>query len=58
MTRMSKQGKRRHQSPRKRHYNLSEKTGPRQDNLEKGYREHPNALAGEHAELAYIPKIR
>ena len=58
MTRMSKKGKRRNVSPRKRHYKLAEKTGPLKDNLPNGYREHPNALQGENAEIAFIPKIR
>ncbi len=58
MTRMSKKGKRRALSPRKTHYKLFEKTGPKKDALPAGYREHDNALKGEHASLGYIPKIK
>jgi hypothetical protein len=56
MTRMSKQGKRRHQSPKKRHANMSEKSGAKK---ESGYREHTNALAAtEQSSFAFIPKIK
>lgn len=58
MTRMSKQGERRSVSPR-RPRPPSVKTGPRKDNLPKGYREHPNALAGTEWEGSfYIPKLK
>lgn len=56
MTRMSKQGERRNRSPRK-HRAPSEKTGPKKDNLPKGFKEHANALEGDLAKQAYIPKI-
>jgi len=34
------------------------KTGPLQDQLPKGYKPHANALEGEEAAVAYIPKIK
>ena len=55
MTRTSKQEQRRNMSPRKRHVNLAKKTGPKKDLLEKGYKEHVNALD---ASYAFIPKIK
>ena len=56
MTRMSKQGERRARSPRK--YRLpTPKTGPKRDQLEFGYRTHPNAVGAESAQDRYIPKI-
>ena len=58
MTRMSKQGERRSVSPRKRHYSLAEKTGPKKDQLECGYRKHENAIPAEKAHLGFIPKIK
>ena len=59
MTRMSKQEKRRNISPRKRGMRpLTESTGPKKDNLPKGYREHPNALIHDYAKHAFIPTIR
>lgn len=58
MTRMSKKGKRRALSPRKNHYPLFEKTGPKKDDLPAGYREHVNSLNEEHTSLGYIPKIK
>ena len=42
MTRMSKQGERRHISPKRPRF-PSPKTGPRKDDLAKGYKEHVNA---------------
>jgi len=51
---MSKQGERRNRSPRKRHYNFAEKTGPKKDNLPKGFKEHVNA-APEGGQM-FIPK--
>lgn len=56
MTRMSKQGKRRNQSPRKRHFDRNP-TGPKKDNLPLGFKEHVNAVEGELAAKCYIPKI-
>lgn len=58
MVRISKQNERRSASPRKRHANLAEKTGPRQDNLSKGFKEQTNAVEGELAAKAFIPKIK
>ena len=57
MVRISKKAERRSVS-RRRPRPPSEKTGSRKDNLPKGYREHSNALEGEMAALAYIPKIK
>lgn len=57
MVRISKQAEKRRRSPRK-HKKPSEKTGPRKDNLPLGYKAHENALEGEMAGLAFIPKIR
>lgn len=54
MTRMSKQGRRRAVSPRKRKA-PSVKTGPKKDQLPLGYREHANALSTEHG---YFPKMK
>lgn len=36
----------------------SAKTGPKKDNLHKGFKEHQNAIAGELAGKAFIPKIK
>jgi hypothetical protein len=57
MTRMSKQGEKRSRFPRK-HRAPSVKTGPLQDNLPKGFKEHPNALEGDLAKTGFIPKIK
>ncbi len=57
MTRTSKQAERRNTSPRK-HRNPSKKTGSRKDCLELGYRPHANALEGNAAAAAYIPKVK
>jgi hypothetical protein len=57
MTRMSKQGERRHRFPRK-HRAPSQKTGPLQDNLPNGFKTHANAVEGEIGSLVFIPKIR
>ena len=54
MTRMSKQGERRNQSPRKPQY-PSPKTGSLKDNLPKGFKEHDNA-GKEHN--VFIPKVK
>ncbi len=56
MTRLSKQERRRKQSPRK-HKTPSAKTGSKKDNLPQGYKEHFNAL-GEKQEKIYISRIR
>jgi hypothetical protein len=57
MVRISKQTERRNRSPRKNRA-PSEKTGSLKDNLPTGYKEHGNALSGELAAKAYIPKIK
>lgn len=57
MVRISKQSERRNRSPRKNRA-PAEKTGSLKDNLPKGYKEHGNALSGEIAAKAYIPKIK
>ncbi len=57
MVRISKQNEKRNRSPR-RCRPPSEKTGARKEHLVKGYKEHPNALEGELASYAYIPKIK
>jgi len=57
MVRISKKSERRAQFPRKRQA-PSPKTGPKKDALEKGYKVHVNALEGELAHNAYIPKVR
>ena len=46
MTRMSKQGERRNKCPKKSKY-PSPKTGPKKDQLPKGYKEHANALTSQ-----------
>ncbi len=57
MVRISKQNERRSVSPRK-NRKPSAKTGPRKDNLPMGFKEHANALEGELATMAFIPKIK
>lgn len=57
MVRISKQSEKRMRFPRK-HRRPSEKTGPLKDSLEKGFKEHPNAIAGEVSAFAFIPKIK
>lgn len=57
MVRISKQKERRNRSPRK-HRAPAEKTGPREDNLPAGFKEHKNALEGELATSVFIPKIK
>lgn len=54
MTRQSKQGERRAVSPRKRHYPAA-KTGPKEDNLPNGFKEHTNAA---NSKDFFIPKIK
>jgi hypothetical protein len=54
MTRTSKQEQRRHQKPKKRHYNLAKATGSKKDNLPKGYKEHVNAIEAENCFIAKI----
>lgn len=55
MTRISKQGRRRNQCPKKRTPCLSSPTGAKKDNLSKGYKEHENALKSLNT---FIPKIK
>lgn len=55
MTRISKQAERRMKSHHKRHRSTAKKTGPKKDNLEKGYRLHENAIE---TGTAFIPKIK
>ncbi len=57
MTRISKQARRRNQSPRK-HRAPSPKTGSLKDNLPLGHKEHANAIDGEIAQTMFIPKIK
>lgn len=57
MTRMSKQGERRHRFPRK-HRSPSEKTGSLKDNLLNGFKLHENAVEGENSANYFIPKIK
>lgn len=57
MVRMSKQGEKRarsHHRPRP----PAKKTGPLKQNLANGFKDHPNALEGEQAAAAFIPKIK
>ncbi|MBJ7449791.1 MAG: hypothetical protein JHC93_05480 [Parachlamydiales bacterium] len=57
MVRISKQQERRSVSPRRPRANFP-KTGSRKDNLPSGFKEHQNALEGELAQSAFIPKIK
>lgn len=57
MVRISKQAEKRGRFPRK-HRKSVEKTGPLKDNLDKGYKEHANAVEGEGAAQFFIPKIK
>lgn len=55
MTRLSKQARRRAVSPR-RPKPAGLATGPKKDNLPKGFKEHSNAAPAE--ATAFIPKIK
>lgn len=57
MVRISKQSERRNQSPRRTRA-PAEKTGPRKDALAAGYKVKENALDGDLATRAFIPKIK
>ncbi len=57
MVRISKQSERRGVS-RRRPKKPSMKTGAIKANLPEGYKLHANALEGEQAKLAFIPKIK
>lgn len=57
MVRISKQCEKRarsHHRPRP----PAKKTGARKQNLPNGFKDHANALEGEAAAFAYIPKIK
>lgn len=56
MVRLSKQTRKRAQSPRK-HRAPSQKTGPKKDALPKGHKEHVNAVIGDQASELFFPKI-
>jgi len=56
MTRISKQGRRRNQSPRRPKLG-SIKTGPKKDQLPLGFKEHLNALPNEN-QTVFISKIK
>lgn len=56
MTRMSKQGKIRHTSPRRPRV-AGIKTGPKKDALKEGYKTHANALSADSTPNRFIPKI-
>jgi len=57
MTRLSKQTERRMVSPR-RPRAPQPKTGPKKENLPGGFKKHANAVEGEMAKAAFIPKIK
>ncbi len=57
MVRVSKQSEKRAIS-RRRPRAPAHKTGPKKDNLANGYKEHANALEGDLAQTAFIPKIK
>ncbi len=57
MTRISKKAERRGVSPRK-HKAPQPKTGPKEENLPNGFKAHNNALEGDMAKTAFIPKIK
>jgi hypothetical protein len=57
MVRMSKQGKRRAQYPKRRKA-PSVKTGPLKDNLPEGYKPFANALEANSEKKYFIPKIK
>lgn len=57
MVRMSKQGERRAQFPRKTKAPTA-KTGAKKDNLSDGFKTHENAVSGALAGKFFIPKIK
>lgn len=57
MVRISKQSERRAKSPR-RPRPPSIKTGKEKAQSKRGFKEHANALEGQAAQQAFIPKIR
>lgn len=56
MTRVSKKDRLK-KCPRKPHYG-SIKTGPKEDKLAKGFKEHVNSYTGEDAHSIYIAKVK
>jgi len=58
MVRIYKQQERRNQSPRKHRKDIFAKTGPKKDALTAGFKEHGNAVEGNYASKAFIPKIK
>lgn len=56
MTRMSKQGKRRNQSPRRPRSGFP-KTGPKKDNLKLGFKEKVNVATFQAPVTTFIPKM-
>lgn len=57
MVRVSKQEEHRNRSPRKKRP-ASIKTGSKEDNLPKGYKEHTNAMEGDLSRQFFIGKVR
>lgn len=57
MVRISKQSEKRNRFPRK-HKAPQGKTGSLQDKLPKGFKEHENAISGDLAGKAFIPKVK
>lgn len=57
MVRISKQSEKRSRFPRKTQ-KPAKKTGPQKDKLPEGFKPHENALSGDLAKSAYIPKIK
>ncbi|MCB1111013.1 MAG: hypothetical protein KDK64_08520 [Chlamydiia bacterium] len=56
MTRISKKDRLK-RCPRKPSYG-SVKTGPKKDNLPKGFKEHVNVFTGEASQTVFIPKVK
>jgi hypothetical protein len=54
MVRISKQSERRQRAPRKLRPSFAKKTGPKNS----PFKEHPNAIEGDVAKMAFIPKIK
>lgn len=57
MVRISKQAERRSRSPR-RCKAPSPKTGSLKDNLPQGFKTRENAISGDYAKVAFVPKIK
>jgi len=58
MTRVSKQGRRRNVSFRKRRPDNAVKTGPKKDNLDFGYKEKYNAVTEDTNDNVFIARIK